>query len=47
MAQKLTMESGPREGPRTVLERVSRPAVFYELTKPGITGTVYVDALCL
>ena len=44
VAQKLTMESGPREGPRTVLERVSRLAVFYELTKPGIAGYVMVTA---
>jgi protoheme IX farnesyltransferase len=38
------MESGTREEPRTVLERASRLAVFYELTKPGIAGYVMVTA---
>ena len=44
MAQKLTVESGLNEGNRTFLERVSRLAVFYELTKPGIAGYVMVTA---
>ena len=30
--------------PRTLMERVSRLAVFYELTKPGIAGYVMVTA---
>jgi len=38
------MESAAREGPRTLLERISRLAVFYELTKPGIAGYVMVTA---
>jgi len=32
------------EAPRTLLERASRLAVFYELTKPGIAGYVMVTA---
>ena len=44
VTQNLTLESGPREGPRTLLERASRFAVFYELTKPGIAGYVMVTA---
>jgi len=38
------MESAAREGPRTFLERISRLAVYYELTKPGIAGYVMVTA---
>ena len=44
MDQKLTMDSETPEGPRTALERISRIAVFYELTKPGIAGYVMVTA---
>ena len=44
VTQNLTVESGPGEGPRTLLERASRFAVFYELTKPGIAGYVMVTA---
>jgi protoheme IX farnesyltransferase len=35
---------GSTEAPRTLLERTSRLAVFYELTKPGIAGYVMVTA---
>jgi len=38
------MESGIHQGSRTFLERASRIAVFYELTKPGIAGYVMVTA---
>lgn len=35
---------GSTGAPRTLLERTSRLAVFYELTKPGIAGYVMVTA---
>ena len=38
------MEAGHSQGSRTFLERLSRLAVFYELTKPGIAGYVMVTA---
>ena len=44
MSQDLTVEPGPRNEGRTFLERASRLAVFYELTKPGIAGYVMVTA---
>ncbi len=44
MTQNPRKESEPPEEPRTFLERVSRLAVFYELTKPGIAGYVMVTA---
>lgn len=42
--RNMTVESEPRESQRTFLERASRLAVFYELTKPGIAGYVMVTA---
>ena len=42
VAQNPLVESELRESPRTFLERASRVAVFYELTKPGIAGYVMV-----
>lgn len=39
-----TIAPAPAEGSRTILERMSRLAVFYELTKPGIAGYVMVTA---
>lgn len=44
MCLRQTMQSGTRQGPRPFLERASRVAVFYELTKPGIAGYVMVTA---
>jgi len=38
------MESSAHQGPRSLLERTSRLAVYYELTKPGIAGYVMVTA---
>jgi heme O synthase-like polyprenyltransferase len=38
------METGRSQGSRPYLERISRLAVFYELTKPGIAGYVMVTA---
>jgi protoheme IX farnesyltransferase len=46
--QNQIVDAGPPEhlpeGSRTLLERASRLAVFYELTKPGIAGYVMVTA---
>ncbi len=39
-----SLEAGPTQGGRTFMERTSRLAVFYELTKPGIAGYVMVTA---
>jgi protoheme IX farnesyltransferase len=44
MSRNITLDSPPHEARRTLLERVSRLAVFYELTKPGIAGYVMVTA---
>lgn len=44
MSQNPTAEAGEEPGRRPFLERLSRFAVFYELTKPGIAGYVMVTA---
>jgi len=44
VAENQTAGSGSSAGDRTFLERLSRLAVFYELTKPGIAGYVMVTA---
>ena len=44
MTENPTMDRAEGEAPRTFLERASRLAVFYELTKPGIAGYVMVTA---
>ena len=44
MASNTPDASGTPVPPRTLLEKTSRLAVFYELTKPGIAGYVMVTA---
>ncbi|MBT8398602.1 MAG: protoheme IX farnesyltransferase [Gemmatimonadetes bacterium] len=44
MSRNPTLEAGETPGSRPLLERLSRLAVFYELTKPGIAGYVMVTA---
>ncbi len=44
VTQNQTMDPGAPEDSRPFLERASRLAVFYELTKPGIAGYVMVTA---
>ena len=44
MAHNPTVAPAEEAAQRTLLERVSRLAVFYELTKPGIAGYVMVTA---
>lgn len=44
MARNMILDTPGRGAPRTFLDRMSRLAVFYELTKPGIAGYVMVTA---
>ena len=47
MTQQPHLESELSGGSRTVLERASRLAVYYELTKPGITGIPYLVGMAI
>jgi protoheme IX farnesyltransferase len=44
VAQTRPLDTEPSSSSRPFLERISRLAVFYELTKPGIAGYVMVTA---
>ncbi len=44
MARNITLDSPSHRARRSLLDRASRLAVFYELTKPGIAGYVMVTA---